>query len=98
MSSNEMTLEDVIHGIICKLVDKPEEVKVAITASKYSGIVEIEVDPEDVGKVIGKLGHTAGALRHLISAFGGCQKKRLIMELVNERKDGTTVRNDDYRN
>lgn len=70
--------------IICQaLVDMPDSV--SITEIKTGGntlVYEIHVDKTDVGKVIGKQGATAGAMRTIVNAVGSKLKKRVVIEII----------------
>lgn len=70
--------------IICKsLVDLPDEVKVnEIATSGQTCVYEIYVDKTDVGKVIGKQGNTAKAIRTIVNAVGSKLKKRVVLEII----------------
>jgi|TARA_B100000315_G_C14595353_1_gene598691 hypothetical protein len=76
-------MKELIETIVKELVDKPDEVKVEPLESERTIIYELSVGDGDLGKVIGKKGRTAQALRTIISAIsakgGG---KRAIMEIV----------------
>lgn len=64
------------------LVDKPEEVSVSPIEAKQSKVFELKVDKSDIGKVIGKQGRTAQAMRTILSAMGAKAKKRIILEIL----------------
>ena len=76
-------MENLIEQIVKELVDKPDEVTVTPVESERTIIYELHVGDGDLGKVIGKRGRTAGALRTIISAIsakgGG---KRVLLEIV----------------
>ena len=76
-------MENLIEQIVKELVDKPDEVTVTPVESERTIIYELHVGDGDLGKVIGKRGRTAGALRTIISAIsakgGG---KRALLEIV----------------
>ena len=62
-------MENLIEQIVKELVDKPDEVTVTPVESERTIIYELHVGDGDLGKVIGKRGRTAGALRTIISAI-----------------------------
>ncbi|MCJ7579994.1 MAG: KH domain-containing protein [Candidatus Aminicenantes bacterium] len=64
------------------LVDSPDQVKVSMLDGEQSSIIELRVAPEDVGKVIGKQGRNAQAIRTILGAAGMKIKKRLSMEII----------------
>jgi len=76
-------MKNLLEGIIKSIVDKPEEVIIAVNEGENSQIYELRVGDGDVGKVIGKQGKNIGAIRTLLSAAtakeGG---KRAILEII----------------
>ncbi len=79
------SVRELVELIVKALVDQPESVRIHEVQGTHSCVIEIEVDPEDVGKVIGRKGIHADALRRLVSAIGGKQKKRYIVEILEDR-------------
>ena len=70
--------------IVCKsLVDNPEEVKVNQIDGEQTSILELRVHPSDLGKVIGKQGRTAQAIRVILGAAGMKLKKRFNLEIID---------------
>lgn len=69
------------------LVDDPEPVEVAYDGDDQEGTFRLKVGPDDLGKVIGKKGRTAKALRTLISAAGAKQDLRLSLEIVEPDRE-----------
>jgi hypothetical protein len=63
----EAALEHLVRGI----VDHPDDVAVSLVASQRGKTLEVRVHPEDLGKVIGRGGRTARALRSVMAAVGG---------------------------
>jgi predicted RNA-binding protein YlqC (UPF0109 family) len=76
---------ELVELIVQALVDHPEAVRCSEVRGTHSCVIEIEVDPEDVGKVIGRRGIHADALRRLVSAIGGKHKTRYILEILEDR-------------
>jgi len=70
-------LEHLVKGI----VDHPDEVRVAATSSARGDVLEVRVHPEDLGRVIGRSGRTAKALRTLTSALA--DGKRVRVDVVD---------------
>ena len=66
-------LEHLVKGI----VDHPDEVQVVEKSSPRGHVLEVRVHPEDLGRVIGRAGRTAKALRTLISALADGQRVRV---------------------
>ncbi|MBL7136527.1 MAG: KH domain-containing protein [Candidatus Marinimicrobia bacterium] len=76
-------MKDFIKYIVEKLVDNPDEVKVTQVDSEKTIILELSVKEGDLGKVIGKKGRTAKALRTLLTAAAAKQgQKRAILEII----------------
>jgi predicted RNA-binding protein YlqC (UPF0109 family) len=79
-----MEVRELIEEIVKALVDKPEEVHCAQVQGTHSCVLELTVAPEDVGKVIGKRGVHADAMRRLVHAIGGKQKCRYVLEIIEQ--------------
>ena len=75
-------MNDLIGFIAQQLVDYPNEVKVNLIESSNTSVFELRVAKEDVGKVIGRSGRTAQAIRHLLSAVSAKEKKRAILVIL----------------
>lgn len=75
-------LKDLIEYIVKALVDNPEKVEVKEIAGEKSVIYELKVGEGDLGKVIGKEGRTAKAVRTIISAAAMKQGKRTVLEIL----------------
>ena len=78
-------MKELVELMVKSLVDKPEEVVVSEVEGRHSAVIELKVAPEDIGKVIGKKGAHAQALRTIISAAGGKRKKRYVLEILEDR-------------
>jgi uncharacterized protein len=75
-------LKELVEHIVKKLVDKPESVVVTEISGEQATIVELRVAPEDLGKVIGKEGRTARAIRTLLHAAATKERKRAVLEIL----------------
>jgi len=75
-------VRDLIEYIAKSLVEKPEAVTVNEVAGEKSTILELSVDREDIGRVIGKKGRTARALRTILNAAAMKQNKRASLEII----------------
>ena len=75
-------MKDLITEIVKALVDHPEEVSVNEIGGSHTTVLEVRVAKTDMGKVIGKQGRTAQAIRAIMSAVAGKSRKRYIMEIV----------------
>ena len=74
--------KDLVEYIARSLVDQPEEVEVAMIEGEKSTILELKVAAADIGKVIGKQGRTARAMRTILSAASAKIKKRTVLEII----------------
>jgi hypothetical protein len=75
-------LKDLIEFIAKSLVDKPDEVSVAEVEGEQTSVLELKVAKEDLGKVIGKQGRTAKAMRTILGAASTKAKKRSVLEIL----------------
>jgi len=75
-------MKDLITEIVKALVDHPEEVSVSEVGGSHTTVLEVRVAKTDIGKVIGKQGRTAQAIRAIMSAAAGKARQRYIMEIV----------------
>ncbi len=75
-------MRDLVERIIKQIVDYPNEVKVQEIEGGRITIVEISVAKEDVGKVIGREGRVANALRTIVGAVASKLGKRAIVEII----------------
>jgi len=78
-------VKEFVETIVKALVDCPEDVEVHEVQGQHSCVIELKVAQEDIGKVIGKRGVHAQALRTLITAAGGKKKKRYVLEILEDR-------------
>ena len=75
-------MKDLISYIAQALVDHPEQVNVTEVEGDQNTVLELKVAKEDIGKVIGKQGRTARAMRTILSASSAKMEKRTILEIV----------------
>jgi hypothetical protein len=75
-------MKELIELIVKNLVDKPEEVAVMEVAGQSVTVYELRVGQGDLGKVIGRHGHTARAIRTIINAVAAKQKRGVILEIL----------------
>ena len=75
-------MKDLIKRIVQSLVDNPEQVEVSAIEGEHTLVLEIRVAKSDIGKVIGKKGRTAQALRVILSAAAGKAKKRATIGIL----------------
>jgi len=75
-------MKDLIEHIAKALVDNPEQVRVTETEGERISVIELAVAREDLGKVIGKQGQTARALRTILTAASMKIKRRSVLEIL----------------
>jgi len=75
-------MKELIEYIAKSLVDHPEQVKVVEVEGEKTSIIELSVAREDLGKVIGKQGRTARAMRTILTAASTKLKKRSVLEII----------------
>jgi predicted RNA-binding protein YlqC (UPF0109 family) len=75
-------MKELIEHIIQALVDHPEHIAISAVEGKRCTVLEVKVAKEDIGKIIGKQGRTAQAIRTILNAASAKAKKRTIMEIV----------------
>ena len=75
-------MTELVLAMARALVDNPEAVSVREIADKSSIIIELKVDPSDMGKVIGKQGRIAKAIRTVVKAASNRQDTKVIVEIV----------------
>lgn len=76
-------MEQLLEYLAKSLVDNPDEVRVVRSERGDAVVLELHVAPDDVGKVIGRQGRIARALRTLVRASGGHQNERAVLEIVD---------------
>jgi uncharacterized protein len=77
-------VKELVEAIAKALVDHPEEVQVKTVDGSQVTVLELRVHPEDLGKVIGRQGRTAKAVRTLLGAAGMKVKKRYTLEILED--------------
>ena len=75
-------MKDLIVQIAQALVDNPEQVDVNVLEGSQATVLELAVAKEDLGKIIGKQGRTARAIRTILSAASAKQRKRAVLEII----------------
>ena len=77
-------MKEFLEYVVKQLVDNPEEIQVAEVKGEHLTIFELRVAKNDIGKVIGKRGQTASAIRTLLSAVSAAKKEnRSILEILD---------------
>ncbi len=75
-------MKELVELIAKSLVDNPDKVTVNMIEKEKSCIIELRVDPEDMGKVIGKQGRIARAMRTVVKAAATKINKKVVVEIV----------------
>jgi uncharacterized protein len=77
-------MKELVEHIARALVDHPGDVQVTVVEGPQSAVLELRVHAEDLGKVIGKQGRTAKAIRTILSASGTKLRKRYTLEIIED--------------
>ena len=75
-------MKPLVIAIVQSLVDQPEAVEIKEVIGEHAHVLELRVAKEDLGKVIGKNGAHASAIRTIMAATSGKEKKRYIIEII----------------
>jgi len=75
-------MKDLINYIARSLVDFPNDVEVNTIEGDHTTVLELKVAKKDIGKIIGKQGRTAQAIRTILSAASGKTRQRHVLEIV----------------
>lgn len=79
---SDEAMKTLMEAIAKALVDKPDEVEVSEVEGERTTVIELKVAKEDLGKVIGKQGRTARALRTILSAASTKIRRRSVLEII----------------
>lgn len=82
LNNGVLKMKELVQFIAEALVDHPEQVVINEIRGEESVIIELKVAPEDMGKVIGKQGRIAKAIRTVVKAAAAKEKKRIIVEIL----------------
>jgi len=75
-------MKEFVEHIVRALVDNPDAIDVREIEGSRTTVYELRVDPQDLGKVIGKSGQTAKSIRTLLAAASARQGKRAVLEIL----------------
>ena len=75
-------LAELVDYIARTLVDEPDSVRVTEVSGEQTSVLELRVAQDDIGKVIGKQGRTAGAMRTILSAVSMKLRRRAVLEII----------------
>jgi predicted RNA-binding protein YlqC (UPF0109 family) len=76
-------MKELIEKIAQALVDNPDEVEINAVEGEHSTVIELKVAKADIGKIIGKRGNTANAIRAILNAASGKSKRRVSLEIID---------------
>ena len=76
-------MRELIEFLAKSLVDHPDEVRTRVYERDQQTVIELEVEPEDLGKVIGRQGRTARAIRNILSAAGQKTRRRYSLDILD---------------
>ena len=85
--------QQFVEYIVKTLVNNPDKVKVDRTIDEKGVLLSLEVDPEDVGRIIGRRGATAQSIRTLLRALGTKNDARYNLKIVNDEESDRSRRN-----
>ena len=80
-------MKELVRFLVAALVDHPEEIELYEVEGGRTTILELKVHPDDLGKVIGRQGKTANALRTLLKAHASRERKRVVLEIIEAGED-----------
>jgi len=83
IDNGSSSIKEIVEAMARALVDRPQAVSVAEISSAYSCIVELSVAKEDIGKIIGKQGRTADAMRTIVGAVSAKMNRRSVLEIID---------------
>jgi len=75
-------MKELVEFIVKSLVDKPDAINLVEVEGEKASIIELRVDQSDLGKVIGKQGRTAKAIRTILNASGIKGGKKVVLEIL----------------
>ncbi len=81
-SHTNIDIAELIRYMAVSLVDKPDEVRVELVEERAANVYELEVAESDLGKVIGRGGKTARAVRTIVQAVAPRSRKRTLVEIL----------------
>lgn len=76
-------MKDLVHKIVEALVDHPDQIEIDEVEGDLTSVIELMVNREDIGKVIGKQGRTAQAIRTILNAASAKSRKRVLLEILD---------------
>ena len=83
-NTNPGSMKELIEYVAKSLVDLPDRVEITEIAGTQTNVLELKVAKEDVGKIIGKSGRTADAIRTILNCGAAKLNKRFILHIIDE--------------
>ena len=84
MANADVTMKDLVEFIAKALVDEVSRIEISEIAGNQTNIIELKVAKEDIGKVIGRQGRTADAIRTILNCAAAKLSKRYILQIIDE--------------
>lgn len=84
MGESDVTMKALVEYIAKALVDEVERIEITEIAGNQTNIIELKVAKEDIGKVIGRQGRTADAIRTILNCAAAKLSKRYILQIIDE--------------
>ena len=82
--SNEQSMKELVEFVARALVDDIGKIEISELAGTQTNIIELKVAKEDIGKVIGRQGRTADAIRTILNCAAAKLNKRYILQIIDE--------------
>jgi len=76
-------MKDLVHNIVEALVDHPDQIEIDEVKGDLTSVIELMVNRGDIGKVIGRQGRTAQAIRTILNAASAKSRKRVLFEILD---------------
>ncbi len=80
-------MKELVRFLVAALVDHTDDIELYEVEGGRTTILELKVHPDDLGKVIGRQGKTANALRTLLKAYASRDRKRVMLEIIEAGED-----------
>lgn len=84
MGDSDVTMKALVEYIAKALVDEVERIEITEITGNQTNIIELKVAKEDIGKVIGRQGRTADAIRTILNCAAAKLSKRYILQIIDE--------------
>lgn len=82
--TNEQSMKELVEFVARALVDDIGRIEISEIAGNQTNIIELKVAKEDIGKVIGRQGRTADAIRTILNCAAAKLNKRYILQIIDE--------------